>query len=608
MSEVHACSIDLQVSASMETKSITMSSKMEHILMNLDEQRKDGFLCDVTLKVEGRTFRAHRNILAAASPYFKVMFGSNFKEKNQSDINLEESITADGLELILDVIYRSKLYLTTENVGVIAMAADFLEMKEVLHLCDHFIYDHVTVDTCAKYFKFARLLNMDQPATLAKRYILYYFKEVKKTDGFQNLDLRSVREILSSRDLHISGQEIEIFRAICMWLEDKSLPEKEVDRLLTDSNYIRYRSIPKKPLTKEILPHKLVNNDVRRQCIKNALTYQAELYKQPFLTLDDEKNLRGIPCFVGLAITVRYRNQNRTSKPKLVFRPITESDEVSPEINDVKLNVTLEHNSLCCISYANCFIFVYGVSSGDRNCVFLRYNVLGTWLKLEPPPLIEPVFDAMMACSSNAIYLMGGVSGEGNLSDLSLEYNIEENSWKVLPRLPAKLCSAGICVHSTSKEVFIAGGLTGSVDKFPVSDFYSFHSKTNAWYNEAEMHYRRANTSLAEAFRCLYVMSNGRLIPKLSYSPIEEYNIESSQWTILKFEYGLIGPLPKQFRCVVVEGEILIVGDDFPNVYMWKDCQLVQKWEETKRIRFKQLVFNFPVFFFFLFGTVTVPL
>ena len=61
--------------------------------MNLNEQRKDGFLCDVTLKVEGRSFQAHRNILAAASPYFKVMFGSNFKEKNQSVINLEEAIS-----------------------------------------------------------------------------------------------------------------------------------------------------------------------------------------------------------------------------------------------------------------------------------------------------------------------------------------------------------------------------------------------------------------------------------------------------------------------------------------------------------------------------------
>ena len=591
----------------MKTENIKMFC-VEQILMNLDQQRKDGFLCDVTLKVEGRTFEAHRNILAAASPYFKVMFGSNFEEKNQSVINLEESITADVLELILETIYTSKLCLTTENVVEIAMAADFLEMKKVLPLCDDFMFDHVTVDTCAEYFKFSRILNLDQCAASTKRYILKCFMEVKKTAGFQNLDLRSVREILSARDIRISGQEIEIFRAICMWLEDKSLPEKEVDRLLTDSNYIRYRSIPKKPLTKEVLPHKLINNDVRRQCIQNALTYRAKLYKQPFLTLDDENNLRGIPCFVGVGTTMTYRSQNRISKQKLVFLPIKESDEASPVINDVKLNVTLKQESLCCISHANCFIFVFGVSVDERNCVFLRYNVSGTWLKLEPLPLIEPVFGAMMACSTNAIYLMGGMSSEENISDLSLEYNIEENSWKVLPRLPAKLCSAGICVHSTSEEVFIAGGLTGSVNKFPVKNFYSFHSKTNAWYIEAEMHYERANTSLTEAFGCLYVMSSGRLVPRLSYSPIEEYDIESSQWTILKFEYELIGPLPKRFRCIVVEGEILIVSDHFPDAYNWQDSKLVKKWGGTKRIRLKKLCLKSPIVDYYVFGTVTVPL
>ena len=242
---MHACFVVLQVPSSMETENIQMFS-VEQVLMNLNEQRKDGFLCNVTLKVEGRTFQAHKNILAAASPYFRVMFGSNFKEKNESVINLEDTIATDVLELILDAIYTSNLHLTTENVVEIAMAADFLEMKKILHLCEHFLCDHITVDTCAEYFKFARILNLDQPAALAKKYILDFFKEVKKTDGFQNLDHRSVVEILSARDIHISGQEIEIFRSIYLWLEDKSLSEKEVDVLLTDSNYVSYRSIPKK--------------------------------------------------------------------------------------------------------------------------------------------------------------------------------------------------------------------------------------------------------------------------------------------------------------------------------------------------------------------------
>ena len=608
---MHACFVVLQVPSSMQTENIQMFS-VEQVLMNLNEQRKDGFLCDVTLKVEGRSFQAHRNILAAASPYFKVMFGSNFKEKNESVINLEDTIATDVLELILDAIYTSNLHLTTENILEIAMAADFLEMKKILHLCDHFLYEHVTIDTCADYFKFARVLNLDQPAALAKKYILKYFKEVKKTEGFQNLDHRSVLEIVAARDVHISGQEIEIFRSICLWLEDRSLPEKEVDALLTDSNYVRYRSIPKKLLEKEIRPHKLINNEIRRQCIQNALTYHTELYKQPIVALEHEKNLRGITCFVGVGVKLmKYKGENRTTRAKLIFRPLKESDEKCPEIKDVKLNMTLEQLSLCCITYGNSFIFLYGATTGSRKSVFLRYNVSGTWLKLEPPPLKEPVLDAMMACSASLIYFIGGLNSGGNILDHSFQYSIEKNSWKVMPRLPEKLYSAGVCVHSANEKIYIAGGLTGFISNcntFPSKHFYAFDSKKKAWYIEAEMHYKRAKTSLVEAFGRLYVVSSVRFMSRLPCPPIEEYNIESAQWTVLKLEYELIGQLPERNRSLVVDGEILVVSDYFPARGNWEDNELIQKWDGNKRIRFKELDVDLAVSGFFVFGTMTVPL
>ena len=45
----------------------------QQFLKNLSHLRTTDSFCDVTIRVEDAEFRAHRNVLAAASPYFQVI-------------------------------------------------------------------------------------------------------------------------------------------------------------------------------------------------------------------------------------------------------------------------------------------------------------------------------------------------------------------------------------------------------------------------------------------------------------------------------------------------------------------------------------------------------
>ncbi|MEE6500755.1 hypothetical protein FKM82_003917 [Ascaphus truei] len=75
----------------------------EALLCSLNEQRMQGFLCDVTIVVEDTKFKAHRNILAASSLYFRNQFLSQGHVLELTDFK------ADTFTEILNYIYSSKI-------------------------------------------------------------------------------------------------------------------------------------------------------------------------------------------------------------------------------------------------------------------------------------------------------------------------------------------------------------------------------------------------------------------------------------------------------------------------------------------------------------------
>ncbi|KAE8584182.1 hypothetical protein XENTR_v10020854 [Xenopus tropicalis] len=90
----------------METKKLITATDTQYsgILLNaLNDQRMQGLYCDVTVIVEDRKFRAHRNILSACSTYFHQLFSV---AGQVVELNF---IKADIFAEILNYIYSSKI-------------------------------------------------------------------------------------------------------------------------------------------------------------------------------------------------------------------------------------------------------------------------------------------------------------------------------------------------------------------------------------------------------------------------------------------------------------------------------------------------------------------
>lgn len=51
-----------------------ISSHYRQLLRELNEQRQHGILCDVCVIVDGKIFKAHKNVLLGSSRYFKTLY------------------------------------------------------------------------------------------------------------------------------------------------------------------------------------------------------------------------------------------------------------------------------------------------------------------------------------------------------------------------------------------------------------------------------------------------------------------------------------------------------------------------------------------------------
>ncbi|NWH67135.1 KAISO regulator, partial [Geococcyx californianus] len=90
----------------MEGKKLISATDAQYssvLLQSLNEQRDHGLFCDVTVIVEDRKFRAHRNILSASSTYFHQLFSMAGQVVELSFVRAE--IFAE----ILNYIYSSKI-------------------------------------------------------------------------------------------------------------------------------------------------------------------------------------------------------------------------------------------------------------------------------------------------------------------------------------------------------------------------------------------------------------------------------------------------------------------------------------------------------------------
>lgn len=571
------CSLDLPKTKAIAERYLSkhhMSAKEAsnyacRLLKNLCTLWQDQLFCDVEIHVGSHTFHAHRNVLAAGSPYFNAMFASTLVENEQKVITLHE-IHPDIFQSLLNFFYTGQIEVNSETCQELMSAADMFNVSEVLVFCCEFLKQQLTVENCIGIYIFAEAHAWEDVLEAAERFIYSNFEEVGQSTEFLDLPKETLIHFLNSEHLHVKTELQVLYIALRWLLHDISARRIHLFDVLSP---VRFTLIPQNQL-RSYLRDSIDSIDLELE--KALRVFYHKVYSKRTKThprLQTQKNIYIIGGFSRLQGKRWADGETLCSVEK--FDTFEIQWKKMPEIEDARsghgtavLNQKIyvaggERDSLICDT-VECF--------DPTNCTwknvacmnFPRCNLtlcadrqhlyaIGGWIGSELGATIEkydPAIDQWAVCGrvNTLRYAMGAVEHEeglfyliGGADHLGIElkttecYNPVTKEWCRLSDMPTRRSHVALAV--IDEYIYAVGGSNEHQGALNVVEKYCID--TDTWTSIPPMCSPRAGASVVAIDGILYVFggwytenhSLGQYVAPTTLYSCECYNPQTTKWT-----------------------------------------------------------------------------
>ena len=202
---------------------VEQSSFCVELLKRLNLQRGQNYLCDITLVANGgKEFKAHRNLLSAASPFFERLLQSEMKEKEEGVIRFED-ISELVLADVLEFIYTGSVEINETNAKDLIIAAEYLLIEGLKTKSGRFLeQQQMTSSNCISTLNFAEKYRCEELVINSTKFMLENFASVAESKEFLSLKAEEVETWISNDEIRLSAEE-DVLKIILNWIEhDKS--------------------------------------------------------------------------------------------------------------------------------------------------------------------------------------------------------------------------------------------------------------------------------------------------------------------------------------------------------------------------------------------------
>ena len=224
-------------------------------MKRLNIQRQQSYFCNITLVAkEGNEFKAHRNVLSAASPFFSKLLQSEMKEKEEGVIRFEE-ISKSILSDVLEFIYTGSVEINEKNARDLIIAADYLLLESLKIISGRFLQKQMTTFNCISTFHFAEKYRCEELVLRSTKFIQDNFTSVAKSDEFLNLEAEEVEKWISSENILVAAEQ-DVFRIMVNWVEQNKGERK--DKFEQLFRHVRLVVLSRDSLFSDVVTNELV--------------------------------------------------------------------------------------------------------------------------------------------------------------------------------------------------------------------------------------------------------------------------------------------------------------------------------------------------------------
>lgn len=162
---------------------------------DLEELLQSGNSSDMTIKVKGQEFKAHRSIVCARSPVFTSMFRHEMSEKITGIVEIEDC-EPDVFKEFLHYIYTGRFQnLTSKIVFDLFEAGDKYQMDDLKAYCLEFMKNSaVSVDTYCDILGVSLRYGEQVLMDIAISFFSENVADITKSDKWQNFSIENPTE------------------------------------------------------------------------------------------------------------------------------------------------------------------------------------------------------------------------------------------------------------------------------------------------------------------------------------------------------------------------------------------------------------------------------